>query len=202
MYLLHTFSGKCPFLLNALWGQPSWSKWGKYLWFLRTEMATTTLICWRDAVKRDFNILEKLHLGCSSPMQQYVFWGADWMESSSVEKDVGILVGNLLNMSEQCALTMKASCIVGLISKAVASRSMEAGIAPCLALWDCIWRTVSRFGLSATLTYWSESHRRPSRWLGVGAHSIQGEDDKDRFVQFREEEVQRKPYCALQLPDV
>lgn len=45
---------------------------------------------------------------------------------------------------------MNASCILGFISKAVASRSTQAVIPPCLALWDCIWRTVSRFGLSAT----------------------------------------------------
>lgn len=77
-------------------------------------------------------------------------WGADWREKSSVERDMGILVGKVLNTSEQCALTMNASCILGFISKAVASRSTQAVIPPCLVLWDCIWRTVSRFGLSAT----------------------------------------------------
>lgn len=61
-------------------------------------------------------------------------WEADWMESSSVEKDMGILVGNTLNVSQQCALAMKTNCILGFISKAVTSRSTEAVIPPCLAL--------------------------------------------------------------------
>lgn len=63
-------------------------------------------------------------------------WGSDWRERSSVERDMGILVGNVLNTSEQCALTMNTSCILGFISKAVASRSTQAVIPPCLVLWD------------------------------------------------------------------
>jgi len=37
--------------------------------------------------------------------------------------------------------------------------------------------------------------------LGVGAHSIQGEADKYGFIHSREEKVQGKSYCDLQLPE-
>lgn len=71
---LHTFSGKCPFLLNAFWAQPGWNKQGKHLCFLRTEMTNNILVDWWDAVKGAFSILEKLHLGWSSPMQPFGGW--------------------------------------------------------------------------------------------------------------------------------
>lgn len=53
---------------------------------------------------------------------------------------------------------------------------------------------MSRFGLPTTrrtLTYWSESHRGPSKWSEDGAHSIKAETDRDVLIQPGEEKAWR-----------
>jgi len=58
-------------------------------------------------------------------MHQYSL-GADPLQCSSVERDLGVLVDNTLTMSQQCALAAKkANGILGCIRKSVASRSRE-----------------------------------------------------------------------------
>jgi len=65
------------------------------------------------------------HLGRNNPMHQYRL-KAELLESSSVERDLGVLVDDNLTMSQQCALAAKkANGILGCMQKSVASRPRE-----------------------------------------------------------------------------
>jgi len=65
-----------------------------------------------------------LHLERNNPMHQYRL-GADLLESSSAERDLGV-VDDKLTMSQQCALVAKKAIgILGCIKSSVASRSRD-----------------------------------------------------------------------------
>ncbi|KAJ7409233.1 hypothetical protein WISP_116051 [Willisornis vidua] len=82
-----------------------------------------------------------LHLRRNNPLHQYRL-ETDLLESSFVEKDLGILVDNKLSMSQQCALVAeKANGILVWIRKSTASRLTEV-ILPLYSVlmrpyWDC-----------------------------------------------------------------
>ncbi|GAB0186081.1 mitochondrial enolase superfamily member 1 [Grus japonensis] len=93
-----------------------------------------------------------LHLGKHNPGVQYGL-GSTWLESSSVERDLGILVGNKLNMSKHCAtVTKKANRILGCINKGITSRDKEVIIPLCSAL--------VRPHLEYCVQFWSPLYKR------------------------------------------
>jgi len=66
-----------------------------------------------------------LHLGRNNPMHLYSL-GVDLLESSSVERDLGVLVDDRLTMSQQCAqVAKKAHDVLRCIRRSVASWSRE-----------------------------------------------------------------------------
>ncbi|PKU48719.1 hypothetical protein llap_1043 [Limosa lapponica baueri] len=68
-----------------------------------------------------------LHLGRNNPMHHIPCrLGADLLENSFVEKDLGVLLDNTLTMKQQCApVAKKANGLLGSIKKNVDSRSRE-----------------------------------------------------------------------------
>jgi len=117
---------------------------------------------WRVAVQRNLTKFNRskcrvLHLGSNNPMHQYRL-GADLLESSSEERDLGVLVDDRITMSQQCALAAKkASGILGCIKKNVASTSRLV----LLPLYSALVRT----HLESCVKFWAPHFKRHEELL-------------------------------------
>ncbi|KAK4829772.1 hypothetical protein QYF61_006571 [Mycteria americana] len=114
---------------------------------------------WANVNLKKFNKAKckVLHLAWTNHQYQHRL-GDEWMESSPVEKDLGILVDEKLDMNWQCALAgQKANHIPGCIKSSVASRWREVILPLCSALL--------RPHLQCCVQLWGPQHRKDMELL-------------------------------------
>ena len=84
--------------------------------------------------------------------------GPDLLESSFVERDLGVLVDDRLTMSQQCALVAKKTKgTLGCIEKSVASRSGEV----LLSLYSALVRP----HLECCIQFWAPQFKKDEELL-------------------------------------
>ena len=98
-----------------------------------------------------------LHLGRRDPRDTYTL-GVAVLESSPAEKDLGVLVVEKLNLSQQCGLAArKANGIMGSIGRGMASRDREV-IVP-------LYSALVRPHLEYCVQVWSPQYKKDRELL-------------------------------------
>ncbi|GAB0195104.1 hypothetical protein GRJ2_001975700 [Grus japonensis] len=121
--------------------------WGEQWTWISPRLSIQVPTGNKSFIKFNKDKCKVLHLGKHNPGVQHRL-GSTWLESSSVERVLGVLVDNKLNMSEQCAaVAKKANRMLGCINKDITSRDKEV-IVP-------LYSTLVRSHLEYCVQFWS-----------------------------------------------